>query len=221
MSNAKDFQDDVGFDDTTSIVKFSKYTGTEGHTDRLGFCFINPTTGKPIVRKAETNFIQGVGYVKYKPEFGDKFGAKKGRYATIVIHYRTSRLGKIESLDADSVTCKYLVLSESQYEELKVINAEHDLEKHDITVSTEKKGRFLNLKFFPCKEAAWLLKPEVKAAVEAQVAKLAANLSNQFGQDLTEAQIKEKLGVSDIVSGGATESSAGAEAETDDIIASL
>lgn len=214
MSNSKQWADDVGFDDEAAGgVEFTKYAGQKGHVDRLCFPHLKPD-GKIIVKKARIHYVPNVGYFRANDWTIQKFGEPKVRYATIVGQYKTNKLGKVESLEG--ITCKYWIFGEKKYLALKQANEMFSFDKHDI-LSTCTEEKFQQMTFQSCKEAAWSMKPESKAAVLAQVEKLAPHLDNQLGQDLTVEQIKEKLGELEAVPTTEADSAVSA----DDIIASL
>lgn len=216
MSTAKDFSEDVGFDDEVRTFEFEKYAGVKGQTDRLAFVHLNENN-KPIVKKAMTHYVEGIGYIKANDYTIKKFGAPRPRYVTIVGQYKTNKLGKIENPKQMSLNCKYFILSDKKYALLKAANEQFPLEKHDI-MSTCIEEKYQQLQFQSCKEAAWVLIPEVKADVLEQVSKLESYLSAQLCQDLTVEQIKEKL---NDVEETAVESTDSAAVDTDAIIADL
>lgn len=190
-TNAKNFSEDVGFDDEVRSFEFEKYSGAKGQTDRLAFVHLN-AAGKPIVKKAQTHYVEGMGYIKANEYTIKKFGAPKPRYVTIVGHYKTNKLGKIDNPKNMSVNCKFFIMSDKKYALLKTANEQFPLEKHDL-MATCVEEKYQQLQFQSCKEAAWVLIPEVKANVLDQVSKLEGYLDNQLCQDLTVEQIKEKL----------------------------
>jgi hypothetical protein len=190
-TNAKNFSEDVGFDDEVRSFEFEKYSGVKGQTDRLAFVHLN-AKGKPIVKKAQIHYVEGIGYIKSNEYTLKKFGAPRARYVTIIGHYKTNKLGKIENPKNMAVNCKFFILSDKKYALLKAANDEFPLEKHDL-MATCVEEKFQQLQFQSCKEAAWVLIPEVKASVLEQVSKLEPHLDRQLCQDLTVEQIKEKL----------------------------
>jgi len=192
-TNAKNFAEDVGFEDeTANAFDFKKYAGVKGQTDRLAFVCLNPATGKPIVKKAQTHYVEGLGYIKANEYTIKRFGKPKARYVTIVGQYATNKLGKIENPKNMVIVCKFFIMPEKKYALLKAANEEFPLQKHDL-LSTCQEEKFQQLQFQSCKEAAWVLIPEIKAGVLEQVAVMSPYLENQLCQDLTVEQIKEKL----------------------------
>lgn len=216
MSNDnKQWADDVGFDDASAgSVEFTKYAGVKGTTDRLAFVHLKPD-GKIIVKKAQIHYVPGIGYFRSNDFAKQKFGEPKTRYATIVGQYRTNKVGKVESLEG--IVCKFYIFGDKKYVALKQANDMFPFDKHDI-LSTCTEEKFQQCTFQSCKEAAWSVKPEIKAAVLAQVEKLAPHLDNQLGRDLTVEQIKEKLGTLDTSPASDADTPA---VSADDIIASL
>lgn len=215
MTDFNSASEEVGFDDNSvSSFQFEKYKGTKGQTDRIAVVLCKE--GKPVVRKAWTHFIEGVGYVIANDYTRSRFGEPSLRFATVVGQYRTDKFGKIQQpFNESSVMVKFFIFGVKKYDLLRKANEEFPLDKHDLLVSCQE-DKFQQLGFQSCKEAAWKLKPEVQKAVAAQVEKLANYLEGQLGQKLTAEQIKEKLGETDTeVASDSTPSSA------DDVIAQL
>lgn len=208
------FAEEIGFDDdSVSSNKFEKYQGKKGYTDRIGMCLLNPQSGKPIVKKVLSHYIEGAGYVKANDYTIAKYGEPSLRLGTVIVQYATDKNGKLEQ--PFRYTTKFFIFSAKKYELLKKANSEFPLESHDLLVTCTEQ-EYQNLSFNSCKEAAWKLKPELKKQVEEAATRLAASLDRQLAQDLTVQQLKEKLG----------EDSAPAAAEEtslnpDDVIANL
>lgn len=215
MSDIISASEEVGFDDNTvNSFQFEKYKGKKGQTDRLAVVYCKD--GKPVVRKAWTHFVEGVGYVIANDYSRSRFGEPQLRFATVVGQYATDKFGKIQQpFNESSVTVKFFIFGVKKYDLLRKANEEFPLDKHDLLVSCQE-DKFQQLGFQSCKEAAWKLKPDVQKAVTAQVEKLVSYLEGQLGQKLTAEQIKEKLGESEAeVASDSTPNNA------DDVIAQL
>lgn len=213
--SANTFSDEIGFDDTSvSTNQFEKYKGTKGTTDRIAVVYAK-------VRRAKVNYIEGVGYVVANDFTIAKYGQPNQRFATIVAQYRTDKFGKLQQpFNESSISLKYWVFGPKKYEDLRTLNNEFPLDKHDLSVQCVEE-KFQQLTLNPCKEAAWKVKPDVQKIIEAQVAAMVPALEGQLGQTLTEAQIKEKLGEVSADVGGSSAPVADANLNADDVLSSL
>ena len=180
MAQNQQYYEEIGFDnEDIGGDKTEKYKGVKGRTDRIGFPL--PTR----VRVADTHYKDKHILCK-KGVCCEKLGPPAKRIGCVVVQYATDRNGKIEQ--PLRWTIKTWVFSGKKYEELRSINDENPLAKHDLKVTCVEE-QYQQLKFVSCKEAAWALNPEVQkqilAVAEATVAKIYLG-SNLEGDELRE-----------------------------------
>jgi hypothetical protein len=208
--------DFIGFgvnDEVLSRGDLEYYRGKQGIVDRIALCWLNrDADGKPLISdfrdpdpkitprfKLEMHhYVQGLGYIKpVDPYTTEKFGPPKTMITTFIVKYATDRLGQIHGdLDISKVSVHPWKVSPDKFNRMKVMHGEFNLTCTDIKVSC-KEEKFQNMDMTQCNGLAlWIKDPEIRKFVLKQVEQMERKLKGV--RELTVAEIKEKLGESEV-----------------------
>ena len=188
-------------------------------------------TGNPKFIKASRYYKQGLGYVIHDESIGTELKQLMGQnprdcFATIVIEWKTSNDG---TLDGSSFSAgkdfKVLpwIMSQEKLTTLLRVNRNFGMGEVDIQVTCPKGGaQYQKMEIMPINRSFKTVKhgnlfrfaaesnkkplKEMAAVLNAEVARVAADLRDQIGRVYTIDQIKDKLGM-----GGGGTADVGAE----------
>jgi len=190
--------DFLDFGDVDIKPKYKdKYKGIEGEKHRIGLLWPKETGKGPFVMR-NTWYLDKYILSEGHDAFTDKLGPSKTRLGCLVIKYKTKKDGTLIKNEGEAIPFDFEVLEwvfgDKKFTQLKGLNAEWDLKKHDfmVTCSGEK---FQNLEYVPCKESVWQLKEDYKTAVYAESESVRPNLVRSLGQEVTNDELKELLGL--------------------------
>jgi hypothetical protein len=181
---ADSYYDEIGFgDESIGSDRTERYKGRKGYTDRIGFVF--PTR----IQKAKVHYKD-----KYIICSGglccEKLGPPKFRLGAVIVQYSTDKRGRPEK--PFNYTIKHWVFSGKKYEDLREVNSEWPLAKHDLKVNCIEEG-FQQLKFVACKESLWQQNDKLKAQIMREAE--AALKGLYLGSKMDNEALREHLGI--------------------------
>jgi hypothetical protein len=195
---AKRFKAEAG---KTYLVSFIWIDGlAEG---KLNFGTEDDPTN-PKFLGANVHYIKDVGYVVNKgPEYTKLAGeAPRGRIGTIIVVWPTDKNGKLDKTalanNQDAIEVARWIFSQDKYRSLQQINEQFPLTLHDVLLTCTDSG-YQKVTFTPSKNSlvhTLSSKPEgaqIMSRIMEEANRVASDIQNDIGQELTIAQIQEKL----------------------------
>jgi len=244
MSGFQEFG--FGQNDNGIGTRAKKFKGEKGKTYRIGFAWwagmekddFGPSAfeveeGKeenltPKFIGAPRNYHKDAGYVINKgPEFTQLLGENpRTMVATLIVKWPLNSKGQLdkEALLESMPEVMPWIFSQDKYEKLKKMHASgYWMHDHDVQIDCED-TQFQKFNFLPAKQN--IFKEMLKSAKGQEVAKfvidrvrqMAPNLGREIGQDLTLAQLKEKLGMD---SGGPVGNVVATDGEMDNMLSNM
>tara|TARA_B100000745_G_scaffold273464_1_gene201876 strand:+ start:1978 stop:2610 length:633 start_codon:yes stop_codon:yes gene_type:complete len=185
--------DEISFDDeTVGGARLEKYKIRKDVVDRVGVPF--PTR----LKRAKVHYHADKGYFEcLKGLCCEKLGPPKDRLGTVVVQYRTDARGRIQK--PFGYTIKSWVFSGRKFEDLREINSEHPLAKHDVKIKGGEE-KYQQMTFFNCAESLWQKNPQMKEQIarEAEAAMNNIYLASKIDTD----QLRDLLGIENALDAG-------------------
>ena len=182
---------------------------------------------------AKRFFIENVGYVLDKgPELAKLAGQpSKATIGTIIVIWPTDRNGQLDvpRFQSGNYDVKPWVFSRDKYDMLQSRNTEFPLAEHDLQMKCTD-SQYQKMDIVPCKESLFrkLMQSEksrpVAEGILSMVLEVEAIIRDSIAQDLTVAQVREKMGQSAGASSGSgsgsfsPETTAAVDAILDDVL---
>lgn len=210
-------------DKKVEVQTYDRYKGRKGVTDRLAL--ISPTLVRVTTHFIETKKrrFRCISSPQKKGVCCQHVGAPDQNFGLVLFQYTTDESGNLLVEDKLSGRIKLWVISESRYAELSTIHKEYPLigtefasPMVDLTVKCTEEN-FQRMTFTPCKEAFWKRKQEWYTKVMELEDKARSKLNKALGQELTELEFLQILGV-DAGLAGAAPTGAASTIEVSDIL---
>lgn len=188
-------------DKRVEVQTYDRYKGRKGVTDRLAL--ISPTLVRVTTHFIETKKrrYRCITTPTKKGVCCQHVGAPDQNFGLVLFQYTTDELGSLLTEEKLSGRLKLWVISESRYAELSTIHKEYPLigtdfaaPMVDLTVKCSEEN-FQRMNFTPCKEAFWKRKKEWFDKVMDLEDKARSKLTKALGQELTELEFLQALGI--------------------------
>ena len=184
------YYDEIGFEtDDVGSGRVERYKGRKNVTDRIAFVTWD---GNPRMRRAKVHYKEK-HILCTKGVCCEQMGPPEDRVGAVIVHYRTDEKGKL--LKPFGYTLKHWVFSGRKFEDIRSLNEEWPLSKHDLKVTCVEEG-FQQLKYVACggdTPSLWQQNDKLKEKILAEAEVLRQNI--YLGSRMSAEEIRELLGL--------------------------
>ena len=188
--------DEISFDDESiGSSRTERYKIRKDVTDRVALPF--PTRLKRAKAHYKDKYFECIGGICC-----EKLGPPKNRLGTVLVQYRTDARGRVEK--PFSYTIKTWTFSERKFEDLREINSEYPLAKHDVKIKGGDET-YQQMTFYNCADSLWQKNDKLKAQIEKEAEQALSNV--YLASKLSAEEIRDLLGVEMDLGAGLDDSS--------------